>query len=710
MIDVNIDSDGIAVLTWDMPGRSMNVINRDSHAAFESAIDRVLSDSSIVGAVITSGKSAFVAGADLAAVKEMMEGPKDPAVLYEMVGSLGHLLRKIETGGKPFVAAINGTALGGGYEIALACHHRVCGDHPKIQIGLPEVKVGLLPGAGGTQRLPRMIGIQAAMMPLLQGQTFNPEMALGMGMVDQVVPADQLISASKAWLKTKPSAVKPWDEKTFRFPGGDPTHPKMKPFFMGASAMIRKETYGNFPAPKAILSCVNEGCRLPIDKGLSLEKRYFVQLLVDPTAANLVRTMFLSMQEANKLARRPKDVPPYQIKKIGVIGAGLMGAGIANTAAKRGIEVVLIDREQQYADKGKEHAAKLQDRSISKGRSTPEKKAAILDRIQATTDYGELASCDFVVEAVFENRDIKASVTEGAEAVIADTAVMGSNTSTLPITGLAEASCRPENFIGVHFFSPVERMPLIEIIRGEATSDATLAKTMDFVKALGKTPIVVNDSRGFYTSRVFGTYVTEGLAMLAEGVAPALIENAGKMAGMPMPPLGLADEVGLYLMHSVGEATRRDLGDDYQDNPGTPILDKMVVELERLGRSKNGKGFYEYDGRNKALWSELASHFPAAAEQPSVDELKKRFLYTQAVETAKVMAEGIVEVPQDADVGAILGWGFAPWTGGPLSYIDTVGAAAFVSEADRLADTYGDRFRVPDQLREMAASNKRFYA
>jgi 3-hydroxyacyl-CoA dehydrogenase/enoyl-CoA hydratase/3-hydroxybutyryl-CoA epimerase len=422
----------------------------------------------------------------------------------------------------------------------------------------------------------------------------------------------------------------------------------------------------------------------------------------------MVRTLFLSLQEANKLTRRPEGVPKAHFERVGVLGAGLMGAGVANTCAKAGITAVLLDRDQESAERGKAHAAKLMDKSIARGRSTEAKKEAVLSRIIPTTDYADLADCTLVIEAVFENREIKAEVTRRTEAVIAPTAVMASNTSTLPITGLAEASERPENFIGLHFFSPVERMPLIEVIRGKESSDATTAVILDFVRQIGKTPIVVNDSRGFYTSRVFGTYVTEGMVMLSEGIHPALIERAGQMAGMPMPPLGLADEVGLGLMQQVGAQTRADLGDDCPDNPSTPVLEKIVVELGRTGR-KGGSGFYAYDEGGKRLWGELSNHFPTSEFQPDVDEVISRYLYVQAIEAARCMAEGVLLAAADADVGAIMGWGFAPYTGGPLCYIDTIGAAAFVAEADRLAAEYGDRFVVPDLLRAMASNGQTFY-
>ena len=708
MIEIKTD-DGICTLTWDMPERSMNVLNEASLTAFSEAVDRALADPEVEGIVITSAKDAFVAGADLETVKAMCEEERTAEEHYARAGELSETLRRLETGGKPVVAAINGTALGGGYEICLACHHRICADDPSIQLGLPEAKLGLLPGGGGTQRLPRMIGVQSAMQPLMEGKQFRPQKALQMGLVDALVPPDELLAAARAWLQGEPRATQPWDERGFVIPGGGVNSPQVSQVFMGANAMTAANSYGNYPASQAILSCLYEGLRLPIDRGLEIEKRYFVSLLVDPTARNMIRTLFLNLQEANKGARRPKGFEPFPIAKIGVIGAGLMGAGIAFVSAKAGIDVVLIDISQEGADKGKAYTAKRMDKAIARKRGTPAQKEEALARITPTTDYALLEGCDLVVEAVFEDRGVKASVTQQAEAVIPAEAVFGSNTSTLPITGLAEASGRPERFIGLHFFSPVERMPLVEVIRGEQTSDAALAKSMDFIRAIGKTPIVVNDSRGFYTSRVFGTYITEGATMLREGILPALIENAGKMSGMPMPPLALADAVGLDLMHKVGEQTRADLGDAFVENPSNAVLELLVVQNGRHGQ-KNGKGYYDYqeDG-SKRLWSGLAEAFPPADEQPGVDVLKRRYLFTQALETARCVEEGVITSAADCDLGAILGWGFAPFTGGPLSYIDTYGVAAFVEEADRLAARWGERFEAPELLRAMARDGRTFH-
>ncbi|MCO4745007.1 MAG: enoyl-CoA hydratase/isomerase family protein [Proteobacteria bacterium] len=708
MINYEQDDNGLVTLTIDMPDRSANVWNQASMDAFSEALERAAADESCTGIIIASAKKVFLAGADLDALKAMAFGDKDPVALNATVGALSVLLRRLETCGKTVVAAIEGAALGGGFELALACHHRVVADSPRLQLGLPESQLGLLPGAGGTQRLPRLIGIQASMPLLLEGKQLTPDKALKAGIIDQVVPRGEVVAAAKAWALANPEATQPWDDKRFKVPGGGLDDPKTLSTFMVATALLNAKTHGNYPAGKAILSCMFEGLRTTLDAGLLIEKRYFLKLLLDPTAGAMIRTMFLSLQDANKLVRRPAGIERRAPKKLGVLGSGLMGSGIAFVAAKKGMEVVVLDVDAEKAAGAIAYASKRLDKAISRGRSTEEKKAATLARITATADYAALDGCDLVIEAVFEDRDVKAKVTAAADAVLGDSAVFGSNTSTLPITGLAKASSRPENFIGLHFFSPVEKMPLVEVIRAEKTSDQTLAWALDAVQALGKTPIVVNDARGFYTSRVFGTYITEGMAMLQEGIAPALIENAGKMSGMPMPPLGLADEVGLGLMYQVGIQTKKDLGDAAPVNPSTPVLEKLVTEFDRSGK-RSGRGFYAYDDAGRQLWDGLAESFPAKADQPTADDLIERFLYTQALEAARCMDQGVVQAKEDADVGAILGWGFAPYTGGPLSYIDRIGAKAFVERADALAEAHGKRFEPPALLRTMAADGTAFY-
>ena len=713
-ITTSTDADGITTITWDMPGRSMNVISADSAREFNAACLAAIADKSVKGVVITSGKPAFIAGADLSMMESISAGggqskEQQAKAIFDFFNDNAKFTRAVEKCGKPFVAAINGTALGGGFEICLMCHYRVVADDPKIQIGQPEVIVGLLPGGGGTQRIPRLMGAQAGLPLLLQGNALSPQEALKAGLVHEVVPAAELIKEAKAYILGGGKAVQPWDEKGFKIPGGDPHTPGGGQVFAAGNAMLHAKTMDNYPAPKAIMSCVYEGLQVPIDAALRIEARYMAELMLHPASRNMIRSLFINMQRAQKLASRPKGVPEAKLGKIAVLGAGMMGAGIAYVSAMAGLDVVLIDSTDASAQKGKAYAEKLLDGAIAKGRSTVEKKAALLARITPTTRYDGLAACDLVIEAVFEDRAIKADVTRKAEAVLPVHAVFGSNTSTLPITGLAEASRDATKFIGVHFFSPVDKMQLVEIIRGKQTSDATLAVAMDYVKRIKKTPIVVNDARGFYTSRVFGTYTREGMLMLAEGVAPALIENAGKMTGMPMPPLALADEVALDLVYKVMAQTSKDLGAAYQATPVDALIVRMVIELGRTGK-KAGKGFYEYsaDGK-KHLWAGLSGLAKVADAQPGVEELKTRFLYIQALEAARCYEEKVVTAPEDADVGAILGWGFAPWSGGPLSLIDTVGVAEFVRQCDALAQRLGPRFAPCTLLREMAAKGAKFY-
>jgi 3-hydroxyacyl-CoA dehydrogenase/enoyl-CoA hydratase/3-hydroxybutyryl-CoA epimerase len=715
------DADGIVTLTWNDPGRSMNVLSGEAMRDLGEVIPRVAGDAGVKGVVITSGKAnGFCAGAALdemgsqaggGAAKSAEDAVRDR---FNGVMQFNLLLRKLETCGKPVVAAINGLALGGGLEVTLACHYRVVADNPKIQLGLPEAKVGLLPGGGGTQRLPRLIGAAAALPLILQGSSLDPQKAAAQKVVHKVVPADQLIAEAKRWIKETPDPVQPWDKKGFEVPGGLPNDKGTSQIFTMGNSMLRKQSFANYPAQRFIMSCVYEGLIVPIDAGLRIEARYFTKLMGMPESKGMIRSLFLSMQDLGKGARRPAGVPEAAVTKLGVLGAGMMGAGIAYVSAQAGMEVVLLDRSIEDANKGKAYSTKLLDEAIAKGRSTEAKKAELLGRIKTTVDYADLKGCDLVIEAVFESRDIKADVTKKTEAVIPATAIFGSNTSTLPITGLAEASVRPESFIGIHFFSPVDKMQLVEIIMGKKTGDKALALAIDYVKQIKKTPIVVNDSRGFYTSRCFGTYVAEGQEMLAEGIAPAIVDNVGRMTGMPRGPLELADDVALDLAYKVREQTKKDLGDKYEAGPSDALIETMVAKLGRMGR-KNGKGFYDYPaekGAKKRLWpglKDIVKITKAVAEPDEVEELRKRFLYRQAVEAARCFDENVVTDPREADVGAILGWGFAPYTGGPLSIIDAVGTKKFVEECDRLAQKYGKRFTPPKLLRDLAAKNETFY-
>ncbi|GGI70763.1 3-hydroxyacyl-CoA dehydrogenase [Polymorphobacter multimanifer] len=713
-----LDADGILLLTIDVPGLGMNVITPEVTRDLAAAIERLRTDPDVKGAVLTSGKkSGFMAGADLKGMGALFggaapaadDGKSKLAKLFDAVFGLNKLLRDLETCGKPVAAAVNGLALGGGLEFILACHYRVIADNPKITLGLPEVMVGLFPGAGGTQRLPRLMGVQPALMYLLQGKNMSPAEAKGFGVVQEIAPADEVVDRAKAWVKANPAGgVQPWDQKGFKFPGGvGGFNPAFAQTFVAGTAMTAKSTSNNMNAPKAILSAVYEGAQLPMDTAIRVESKYFAKVVADPQAGNMIRSLFVSKQAAEKGARRPKDVAPMPTKKIAMLGAGLMGAGVAMVTAQAGIDVVLLDRDLAAAEKGKQYTA---DR-LAKKRMDPAKAQAILDRIHPTSDYADLAGCDLIIEAVFESREIKADVTKATEAVVGADTFFGSNTSTLPITGLAKAWSKPENFIGIHFFSPVEKMPLVEIIVGKETGPAAIAKALDYVAAIRKTPIVVNDSRGFYTSRCFGTYVQEGLALLGEGTNPALIENIGKQMGMPVGPLAVNDEVGLDLSYKVGQQTRADLGDAYKPGPADGVITKMH-ELGRQGR-KNAKGFYVYpdDGGKKYLWPDLVATVAGglAEEQPSADAVKERLLYRQLVECARCFGEGVLETPEDGDLGAIFGWGFLPFSGGPFSHMDTVGIAKVVAILERLAETHGERFTPPQLLLEMAAAGETFY-
>lgn len=715
-VHMEIDGDGIALLTIDVPGASMNVVTPEVTADLHTNFTKIAEDDAIKGAVITSGKaSGFVAGADLKAMAGQF-GPamqKGPEALFEVVSELSVLFRKIEQCGKPVAAAINGLALGGGLEICLACHYRVAGDSPKIKLGLPEVLVGLLPGAGGTQRLPRLMGAQNALQFLTTGKNMSAQEALGMGVVNEVVPGDEIVAKAKAWVKANPDHPgQPWDQKKFKVPGGAGwANPGFNMTFIGGNAMVTRETNGNYNAPKAIMSCVYEGLQLPIDKALSVECKYFTKLVMDPQSHNMIRSLFVSKQAAEKGARRPKGVDKAPTKKLGMLGAGMMGVGIAMVSAQAGIEVVLLDRDQGDADKGKSYTADRLAKLVKRGKMSQDKADGILGLIHATTNYDDLAGCDLIIEAVFENREIKADVTGKTEAVVGADTMFGSNTSTLPITSLAEAWSKQENFIGIHFFSPVEKMPLVEIITGANTGDAAIAKALDYVSQIKKTPIVVNDSRGFYTSRCFGTYVQEGYTMIGEGVTPALVDNCGRHAGMPVGPLAVGDEVAIDLSWKVKEATKADMGDAYKESLQDKVVDTMY-EMGRYGR-KNGKGFFVFPegGGKKYLWPEIGEHFPEMPEdqQPAADEVKTRLMYRQMVECARCFEEGVLETPEDGDLGAIFGWGFGPFTGGPFSHMDTIGIDNVVKELDRLAQAYGERFTPPQMLRDMAAKGETFY-
>lgn len=699
---------GIITVTIDQSDRKMNVIGDGFNEAFAKLTDTFISDEEAKGLILTSGKSTFVVGADI----DQLAKVESAEQAFELVEDLKTSLRKLETAGKPVVAAITGTALGGGLELALACHYRIAIDSPKTKLGLPEVKLGLLPGGGGTQRLPRLVGIQKALELMTQGKELRPQQALEIGIIhDTAKDNDELISKAKEWINNNPKASQPWDERGFKIPGGDSKHPKVVQVFSIAPAMANQKSHGNYPAITHILSSVFEGCLTDIDNGLKIESRYFVACALSDVSKNMINTLWTQLNNIKKGQSRPEGFERSKVSKVGILGAGMMGAGIAYVSAKAGMQVVLLDTSIEGAKKGKNYSTKLLDKAISRGRSTTEKKQALLDKINTTVSYEDLQGCDLIIEAVFEDIDIKAECTRNAEAVIPETAIYASNTSTLPITELAKASKRPNQFIGLHFFSPVDKMPLVEIIVGEETDDATLAKGFDYVGQIAKTPIVVNDSRGFYTSRVFGTYVSEGIAMLAEGVHPRSIEVAGLKAGMPMPPLALQDEVSLSLSLHVMQQTKRALeteGKTFTAHPAIPVVEKMVNELEREGK-KVGKGFYDYpESGEKHLWPELTEHYPTAEEQPSQQDLVDRLLYVQANETAKCYEENVVRSVADANVGSIFGWGFAPNQGGTLQFINSIGVNKFVERSRELAAAYGERFEPAKILVEMAEKGQEF--
>ena len=717
---VETDADGIALVTWDMPGKSMNVFTLEVMAEIEAILAATVADEAVKGVVFTSGKSSFSGGADLTMIKSMFsmlaeEKAKDPQAavqkLFDAAGQMSQLFRRIETNGKPWVSAINGTCMGGAFELSLACHGRVAANSKAVKIALPEVKVGIFPGAGGTQRVPRLANAQDALQMMTTGSSLTAQRAKAMGLVHQVVEPGELIGTAKQMIKDGLKPVAPWDEKGFKVPGGGVWTPAAAQLFPAAPAILRRETAGNYPGALAILKCVYEGLQLPFDTALKVEQRYFTQILQTTEAFSMIRSLFVSMQELGKGARRPAGVPKTEIKKVGVVGAGFMGASIAYVTAAAGIPVVLIDRDQAAADKGKAHSEKLVADQVGKGRMTKEEGEQLLALVTPTPDYSTLADVDLVVEAVFEDHAVKKAVIEQVEAVISDTTIFASNTSTLPITGLAENSKRPEQFIGVHFFSPVEKMMLTEVILGEQTGDKALAMALDFVAKIKKTPIVVNDTRGFFVNRCVFRYINEAYDMLIEGVPPAMIENAAKMAGMPVGPLSLNDEVAVDLSQKIMKASIADLGPNAVKPEHMDLIDKMVDVLDRRGR-KNGQGFYDYPAKpaKKSLWPGLKDLYPQKpASEVDVATLKQRLLVTIALEAARTMEERIVTDPREADVGSILGFGFAPYTGGTLSYIDGMGVKTFVELCERLAEAYGDHFRPTPLLVEMAANGETFY-
>jgi len=703
------DADGIVTLTLDDPTGSANVMNEHYAESMHNAVEKLVAEKdSVAGVVIASAKKTFFAGGDLKGMIKL--GPENAGEAFDMVEGVKRDLRALETLGKPVVAAINGAALGGGLEIALACHHRIAADVKGLVVGLPEVTLGLLPGGGGVTRTVRMFGIQNAFMNILsQGTRFKVDKAKEMGLVDEIVGSvDELVPAAKAWIKANPdSHEQPWDKKGYKMPGGTPASPALAGILPSFPALLRKQLKGApMPAPRAILDAAVEGAQVDFDTASRIESRYFTQLVTGQVAKNMIQAFFFDLQHINGGGSRPDGIEPVKIHKIGVLGAGMMGAGIAYVSAKAGYEVVLKDVSIEAAQKGKAYSEKLEAKALQRGKTTPEKSKALLDRITPAADPEAFKGVDFVVEAVFENQELKHKVFQEIEDIVEPNALLGSNTSTLPITGLATGVKRQEDFIGIHFFSPVDKMPLVEIIKGEKTSDEALARVFDYTLAIGKTPIVVNDSRGFFTSRVIGTFVNEALAMLGEGVEPASIEHAGSQAGYPAPPLQLSDELNLELMHKIAAASRKGVEDDggrYEPHPAEAVVEKMI-SLERPSRLK-GAGFYNYvDGKRTQLWPGLRETFKSGSTELPLQDMIDRMLFAEALETQKCLDEGVLTSTADANIGSIMGIGFPPYTGGSAQFIvgyqgaHGVGKQAFVARAKELAARYGDRFLPPASL------------
>jgi 3-hydroxyacyl-CoA dehydrogenase/enoyl-CoA hydratase/3-hydroxybutyryl-CoA epimerase len=707
------DGDGIVVLTLDDPNQSANTMNRAYAESMAATVDRLEAEKGeITGVVITSAKKTFFAGGDL---NDLKTATKDDAPqLAEMIRAGKAQLRRLETLGKPVVAAINGAALGGGLEICLATHHRIAVDDPSVQMGFPEVQLGLLPGAGGVVRTVRMLGIVDALMKLLmQGQRLRPAQAKEAGILDEVVASrEELVPAAKAWIKAQPSdepTVQRWDVKGYKIPGGTPSNPKLAQNLPAFPANLRKQLKGaNYPAPHHIMSAAVEGAQVDFDTASKIEGRYFVDLLTGQISKNMIQAFFFDLQQVNGDRNRPEGIEPFKATKVVVLGAGMMGAAISYVCAKAGIEVVLKDVSLEAAEKGKAYSQALLEKAISRGRSTREKADALLARITPTDDPATAAGADLVIEAVFEDPAVKAQVFAEIEPHLAEGALLGSNTSTLPITDLAEGVSRPDEFIGLHFFSPVDKMPLLEIIKGEKTSEETLYRALDVAKQIKKTPIVVNDSRGFFTSRVIGTFINEGVAMLLEGVPAASIEQASNQAGYPAPVLQLSDELNLNLAKKIRDATRAAIeaeGGSFEDRPAFEVVDKMLA-AGRGGRLA-GAGYYDYeDGKRAGLWKGLKEMFGETDDPASISlkDLEERMLFAESIETVKCLDEGVIESVADANIGSILGIGFPGWTGGVLQYINGYegGVAGFVARARELATKYGERFEPPASLVEKA--------
>ena len=705
------DSDNIVTLTMDMPGQSANTMNGDFRSAILEVSERIEKEiDSISGVIYASAKKTFFAGGDL---KELITAqPEDAQEFFNMVEIIKAPLRKIETLGVPVVAAINGAALGGGFEICLASHHRVAINDKKVIVGLPEVTLGLLPGGGGVARMTRMLGLENGLPYLMEGKQLKVEKALKAGLIDEVATdADDMMAKAKAWIKANPKSQQPWDVKGYKLPGGSPSNPAVAQKLAIIPSILRQKTKGCFPAPEKILAAAVEGAQVSFDQACTIESRYFTELTTGQISKNMIGTFWFQLNEIKAGGSRPDDIPVYTTKKVGVLGAGMMGAGIAYSSAIRGIEVVLKDVSLEAAEKGKAYSEGLLKKRVSRKQMTEEKMQSVLDAITPTADASDLEGCDLIIEAVFENQELKAKVTQEAEVHMAEGGVFASNTSTLPITGLAEAAKDATKFIGLHFFSPVDKMPLVEIITGKETSDETLARAFDYVLQINKTPIVVNDSRGFFTSRTFGTFVGEGLAMLSEGIHPQFIESAALQAGMPIGPLAVQDEVSMALSRKVTSQTRLGLqaeGKDLPVSPAEAVTDRMLDEFKREGKAA-GAGLYDYPVKGKKkLWPGLVEHFVKPDVSISLEDAKERILFRQSIETLRCYEEGVLTSVRDANIGSIFGIGFAPWTGGAIQYVNQYGVRKFYQRAKQLAEQYGERFNPPAILEAQAEKDEAF--
>ncbi len=716
----DIDQSGVVTITWECPGKRMNILTWEGFLELDTYVSRALNDSKVKGIVLASGKDTFTGGMDLNALGSMKSNSSSDLDVFKGIMTIHRILRNIELAGgdpkigkagKPIAIAINGTSVGIGYEIAISTHRIICADNPKAKIGLPEILVGIFPGGGGTTRLARRLGVMEAAPFILRGKTPNPNDALDAGLVDEVVPPDELLTRAKEWVlsATPDDVIKPWDKPGFRIPGGGPYDREGFLAFTGTNAMISGETQGLYPAAQAAISTIYEGLMLPFEAAIKNEAKWFAKTLINPSSSAMINTIFVNKKLLEKGYRRSSNIPPSKLHNLGIVGSGMMGSGIAQVAAQSGLAVTLIDKDEAALNKAKENIRGFLARDIAKGRLSQGKADVILDQISFSTEIKDLAESQFVIEAVFENARIKAEIFKQVSAIVSEDCLIASNTSTLPITDLSKSVSTPDRFVGIHFFSPVQRMTLVEIIKGKDTNDNAVALAFDLVRKLRKTPIVVNDARFFYANRCIIPYINEGVSMVGEGYHPALIENAAKQIGMPLGPLQLIDETSLELAVHIAKASSKALGEKYIENDANRVVFKLAG-IGRLGR-KSGAGFYDYNaqGRRIGLWKGISDHFPPELNQPDIATVKNRLLLIQVVEALKSFEEGVLEDIREGDVGAIFGWGFAPWSGGPFSWVDNHGLDKTITLCHSLKDEFGSRFNAPAILQKMQQNNQSFY-